>query len=90
MLFRSSWEAAYAHHGELRALSSSGNNKKMKVSLSREELTVQTYPLRGADVSGRAEKGKSANSRSQSWSAGSSESRPSLMEFVEEVSQDRP
>ncbi|RAK79966.1 mediator of RNA polymerase II transcription subunit 17 [Aspergillus fijiensis CBS 313.89] len=85
-----SWEAAYAHHGELRALSGSGNNKKMKVSLSREELTVQTYPLRGVDVSGSAEKGKSANPRSQSWRADSSESRPSLMEFVEEVSQDRP
>ncbi|RAL14103.1 mediator of RNA polymerase II transcription subunit 17 [Aspergillus homomorphus CBS 101889] len=85
------WEVAYAHHGELRALSSSGNNKKMKVRLSREELTIQTFPLRGLDGSrGVDEDKRSANLRSQSWTLDSSVPRPSVMEFVEEVSQDRP
>ncbi|PYH42861.1 mediator of RNA polymerase II transcription subunit 17 [Aspergillus saccharolyticus JOP 1030-1] len=85
-----SWEVAYAHHGELRALSRSGNNKKMKVSLSREELRVETWPLHGVGVP-RREEDQSAQLRSQSWRSGSSEpSRPSLMEFVHEVSHDRP
>ncbi|KAJ5301271.1 hypothetical protein PENANT_c023G07081 [Penicillium antarcticum] len=48
------WEAVYPQHGEL-VLSSSNpeKHKKIKIALSRHELSLQTYTVRCIDGSGR-------------------------------------
>ncbi|PYI11065.1 hypothetical protein BO78DRAFT_334076 [Aspergillus sclerotiicarbonarius CBS 121057] len=83
------WEAAYPHHGELLALSTSGRSKKLKVTLSREELTVQTYSMRGIEGHGQAA-GTKPPSNSKTWRSNQTGSQPSLMDFVAEVSREKP
>ncbi|XRM42132.1 RNA polymerase II mediator complex subunit [Aspergillus tubingensis] len=83
------WEAAYPHHGELLALSNTGRSKKLKISLSREELKVETFPLRGLEGFGRSGATKAPSLQSQTWTSDQTPSRPGLMEFVAEVSREQ-
>lgn len=74
------WEATYPHHGELLSFSPSrGINKKMNVSLSNRELSVQTHYVRGSTgIFGQ----EAESAQSCVWTAGSGGSAPGLMEFV--------
>ncbi|KAL4907851.1 mediator of RNA polymerase II transcription subunit 17 [Aspergillus multicolor] len=82
---RLSWEVAYAHHGELLALGQKGQSKKMKISLSRDELTVQTIVL--GRNGGMAPVDGPSPTISQTWKAGLPESKPTLSEFVAQASR---
>ncbi|PWY84821.1 hypothetical protein BO70DRAFT_290315 [Aspergillus heteromorphus CBS 117.55] len=83
------WEAAYPHHGELLALSSAGQNKKLKISLSQKELTVEAYSMRGLDGFARSAGAQSPKLRSQTWVPDQAGPVASLMDFVTEVSRDQ-
>ena len=82
-----SWEAIYPHHGELRL---SGSNdpmahRKMKVALSRRELTVSTYLVRSVDGIGRGLKElASQSSEPNTWTSLSegNANQSSMMDFV--------
>ncbi|KAL2869104.1 mediator of RNA polymerase II transcription subunit 17 [Aspergillus lucknowensis] len=80
------WEVAYPHHGELLAVDSGGQSKKMKVNLSREELTVETYSLIRADGFPNPVAARSSTLLTQTWKPGS-EPQPSLADFVTRASQ---
>ncbi|KAL4912649.1 subunit 17 of mediator complex-domain-containing protein [Aspergillus aurantiobrunneus] len=80
---QSSWEVAFPHHGEL--LDRTGQNKKMKVSLSREELAINAYSLNRPEGFGHPT--VKAPILSQTWKPGLAESRPTLAEFVAQASQ---
>ncbi|EAW09064.1 mediator of RNA polymerase II transcription subunit 17 [Aspergillus clavatus NRRL 1] len=86
-----SWEVTYPHHGELLAVASDGRQKKMKVQLSRSELSVQMFETHGTDSYSRlvgAEGGMlPLPSQSQTWTADAATPHPSLMEFVASVSK---
>ncbi|KAB8264662.1 mediator of RNA polymerase II transcription subunit 17 [Aspergillus pseudonomiae] len=82
------WQAAYPHNGELLALSSAGQCKKMKVSLSRHELSVRTYSMRGIDGFGKPAAEKTPAMRSQTWKSDGTPGQPSLMDFIAEVSKE--
>jgi mediator of RNA polymerase II transcription subunit 17 len=82
------WEAAYPHNGQLLALSSTGQCKRMNVSLSRHELTVQVYSAKGIDGFGRPAADKTPDMRSQTWKSDGTPGQPSLMDFVTEVSRE--
>lgn len=75
----STWEAAYPHHGELLTTSPTTREqkKKMKVTLVRNEMTLQVSGIRGAGVDG-----------SQTWKTDQTPQQPSLMEFVADVSKE--
>lgn len=76
------WSAVYPHHGELVALSPTGPNKKIKVELSAQGLSVQSYTMRGEFTESIDEKA----SRAQSWKPNSTTpGSPGLMEFVRAV-----
>ncbi|EAU32717.1 conserved hypothetical protein [Aspergillus terreus NIH2624] len=76
------WSAVYPHHGELVALSPTGPNKKIKVELSAQGLSVQSYTMRGEFTESIDEKA----SRAQSWKPDSTTpGSPGLMEFVRAV-----
>ncbi|KAL4784107.1 mediator of RNA polymerase II transcription subunit 17 [Aspergillus varians] len=77
-----SWEVAFPHHGEL--LDRISQRKKMKVGLSREELTVDTYTLSGAE--GFRDPAAKSPTLSQTWKADLAESSPTLFEFVAQAS----
>ncbi|KAL7660689.1 RNA polymerase II mediator complex subunit, variant 2 [Aspergillus niger] len=83
------WEAAYPHHGELLAFSTAGQSKKLKISLSREELKVETFSLRGLEGFGRSGGPKAPSLQSQTWTATQTDSKPGLMDFVAEVSREQ-
>lgn len=82
------WEATYPHNGELLALSSTGECKKMKVHLSRNELTVQVYSARVTDGFGHLAAGKTPAMRSQTWKSDATTGESSLIDFVTEVSKE--
>ena len=75
----STWEAAYPHHGELLTTSptTGEQKKKMKVTLVRNEMTLQVSGIRGAGVDG-----------SQTWKSDQTPQQPSLMEFIADVSKE--
>ncbi|KAL3456846.1 subunit 17 of mediator complex-domain-containing protein [Aspergillus heterothallicus] len=81
-----SWEVAYPHHGELVAMDPAGQSKKMKVSLSHEQLNIQTYSLSRAEGFGKPVAAKSAL-MSQTWRPGAQGPQPTLAEFVAQASQ---
>ncbi|GKZ23576.1 RNA polymerase II mediator complex subunit [Aspergillus brasiliensis] len=83
------WEAAYPHHGELLALSTAGQSKKLKVSLAQKELTVETFSLRGLDGFGQSGATKAPSLQSQTWTSDQTGSQPGLMEFLAEVSREQ-
>ncbi|KAL4988862.1 mediator of RNA polymerase II transcription subunit 17 [Aspergillus falconensis] len=80
-----SWDVDYPHHGELHSLSRNGQSKKMKISLSREELTIKTYLLNR--TRGVTPVAATSPTMFQTWRADSPEPRPSLSEFVVQASQ---
>ncbi|KAL4952294.1 subunit 17 of mediator complex-domain-containing protein [Aspergillus filifer] len=80
-----SWEIAFPHHGELVSTNQSGLSKKMKVSLSREELAVHTYPSTRTETTRSSDSGPAI--MSQIWNLGTPESRPTLSDFVAKASQ---
>lgn len=76
------WQAAYPHHGELLAISPATEEptKTMKVSLTREEMTVEVQNTRVADK---------VSTRSQTWKADPTQpAQPSLADFVSDVSKE--
>ncbi|KAJ5101241.1 Mediator complex subunit Med17 [Penicillium alfredii] len=82
------WEAVYPHLGEL-LLSSSNPEKhqKMKVTISRQGLSVETYLVRNIDGIGRgAWELRSTHPQAKTWKSPSSTDKqaeqPSLIEFV--------
>lgn len=84
------WQPAYPHHGELVASSPNlKHNKKLKVALSRTELTIHTYHVRGSERYSRSTADTGPKTHSRTWKRDSSETEPpSLMEFVAEVSKE--
>ncbi|PLB46549.1 RNA polymerase II mediator complex component SRB4 [Aspergillus steynii IBT 23096] len=81
------WQVANPHHGELLALSKAGQSRKMKLSLSREGLTAETYSVLGGDRFKRIVD-NSPTLQSQTWSSNAASAKqPSLMEFVADVSK---
>lgn len=83
------WEPAYPHHGELFASSpSKQQNKKLKVELSREELTLHTYYFRGSEGHHRTTGEARPQVHSYSWKRDSSVSEQlTMMQFVTEESK---
>ncbi|KAJ0417635.1 RNA polymerase II mediator complex component SRB4 [Aspergillus carlsbadensis] len=79
------WEVAYPHHGELLAVDTAGQSKKMKVSLSHEELTIQTYSLSRAEGFAKPVAAKSAL-LSHTWKPDTPGPQPSLADFVAQAS----
>lgn len=84
------WEPAYPHHGELLASSPTRQQKKkLKVGLSRAELTLQAYYSRGAEGHHLPSTGTGPHSQSQTWKRDPSEpEQVGLMEFVAEASKE--
>ncbi|KAI9929466.1 hypothetical protein ASPWEDRAFT_172880 [Aspergillus wentii DTO 134E9] len=84
------WEAAYPHHGELLTLSpKTGKQKKMKVMLSRHEMTIQVYEMRGIERLGRSATDKEPSLQSRTWKSDPVvPAQSSLMDFVAEVSKE--
>ncbi|KAL4865111.1 mediator of RNA polymerase II transcription subunit 17 [Aspergillus spectabilis] len=82
-----SWKVTYPHHGELVAMSRAGQSKKMTVSLSREELTINTYPLNRTEGFGHPVTSGSPTLLSQTWKPALTESQPNLYEFLAQASQ---
>ncbi|KAJ5618533.1 hypothetical protein N7528_006644 [Penicillium herquei] len=83
------WNAIYPHLGELLLSDSTSpeSNRKMKVVLSRRELSLSTFIVRGIDGVGRgARELRSQNSLPNTWSSLSSSTESqkhnSMMEFV--------
>ncbi|KAE8352384.1 mediator of RNA polymerase II transcription subunit 17 [Aspergillus coremiiformis] len=85
---RLTWDTAYPHSGELLALSSTGLCKKMKVSLSRHELTVQVYSVGRIDALDPSPADQTPAMRSQTWKLDGTPGQCSLMDFVAEVSKE--
>ncbi|KAI3178807.1 hypothetical protein DTO046C5_2068 [Penicillium roqueforti] len=84
---KGSWEAIYPQHGELLIPSSkSESRKKMKIALSRHELSVEIYSVRCIDGTGRGNWEKpSSHSMPHIWKPSpiaGSPNQPSLMDFV--------
>jgi mediator of RNA polymerase II transcription subunit 17 len=77
---------AYPHHGELLAVDTAGQSKKMKVSLSHEELNIQTYSLSRADGFANPVAAKSSL-LSHTWNPDTPGPQPSLADFVAQASQ---
>lgn len=90
------WESTYPHHGELLTFSPKMRlNKKMKVTLSRHEMTVTTHYVRGIiEKAGFGDEGPDKDSQSRTWTGVPRDStvsqirQPSLMDFVAEASRD--
>lgn len=78
------WKLAYPHLGELLLSSSNPEkHKKLKVTLSRHELALETYIVRNIDGIGRGRwELRSHNSQSHSWKSTTSAKQPFLMDFV--------
>ncbi|KAI9376123.1 mediator of RNA polymerase II transcription subunit 17 [Aspergillus egyptiacus] len=84
---RLSWEITHPHHGELLAMDSTGLSRKMRVSLSREELTLQTYSSTTAPGFDPPNASRSATLLSQTWKPDQPESGRTLVEFVTQASR---
>lgn len=83
------WEAAYPHLGELLLpYSSPEQHKKLKVSLSRDELSLSAYFVGSIDGVGRgAREHPSIHSESHTWTSPSSSAegthdQSSMMDFI--------
>ena len=83
------WDPIYPHLGELLLTGSdkSSRFKKMKVALSRHELSVSTYFVCGVDGIGRGTREMRSHSESNTWnspqsSTGSPNKPSSMMDFV--------
>ncbi|KAJ5798596.1 Mediator complex subunit Med17 [Penicillium pulvis] len=82
------WDAIYPHLGELLLSGSSPEtHKKMKVVLSRHELSLSTYLVRSIDGVGRGiHELQSHRTETRTWnpssSIGSPNKRPSMLEFA--------
>ncbi|KAJ5129971.1 Mediator complex subunit Med17 [Penicillium bovifimosum] len=81
------WDPIYPQHGELLLSPSSPNSfkrRKMKVALSRDELSVEVYKVHCIDGTGRGNREKrDTKSTPSTWSSSAaSPDQPSLMEFV--------
>lgn len=81
------WEAIYPQHGELlMPFSKSEKRKKMKIALSRHELSLEIYTVRCIDGTGRGNWEKpSYHSRPHTWKPSpiaGSPNQPSLMDVV--------
>lgn len=83
------WKAAHPHHGELLASSSSvKQRKKMKIGLSRTELTLQLYDVRHPQGYNRPVADMGSEMRSNIWKPDTSVSEQrGLMDVVAEVSK---
>ena len=81
------WEAVYPQHGEL-VLSSSNpeRHRKIKLALSRHELSLQTYTVRCIDGTGRGKWEQPSQTRKQYTWGTPSASTQSLMAVVSEAS----
>ncbi|KAJ5163936.1 Mediator complex subunit Med17 [Penicillium coprophilum] len=84
---KSAWEAIYPQHGELLlSPSRSDKRKKMKIALSRHELSLEIYTVRCIDGTGRGTcEHPSYHSALHTWKPSlfaASPSQPSLMDFV--------
>ncbi|KAJ6075731.1 hypothetical protein N7499_007712 [Penicillium canescens] len=82
------WEAVYPQHGEL-VLSSSNpeRHRKIKLALSRHELSLQTYTVRCIDGTGRGKwEQPSQTPKQYTWGTPSA-STQSLMAVVSEASR---
>ncbi|KAF9890475.1 RNA polymerase II mediator complex subunit [Aspergillus nanangensis] len=82
----SAWTAVYPHHGELMAISPTGQNKKLQVTLSRHEISVRASSARGFEHPAEATDKKPV--RSQTWKPNTPTESLSLMDFVAEISKD--
>ncbi|KAJ5537548.1 Mediator complex subunit Med17 [Penicillium frequentans] len=82
------WDAIYPHLGELLLSGSSPEtHRKMKVVLSRHELSLSTYLVRGIDGVGRGiHELQSHRTETRTWKPSTSTSspskHPSMLEFV--------
>lgn len=82
------WDAIYPHLGELLLSGSSPDtHRKMKVVLSRHELSLSTYLVRSIDGVGRGiHELQSHRTEARTWSpsssTGSPNKHPSMLEFV--------
>ncbi|KAJ6115438.1 Mediator complex subunit Med17 [Penicillium sp. IBT 16267x] len=83
------WEAIYPHLGELLLSGSNPeSHRKMKVVLSRHEVSLTTYLVRSIDGVGRGiHELRSHSTETRTWnsssSIGSPNRNPSMLEFVE-------
>ncbi|KAL3481366.1 mediator of RNA polymerase II transcription subunit 17 [Aspergillus californicus] len=80
------WEVAHPHHGELLAQNSKGQSKRMKVSFTREELSVQTYSLSRTEGHSSLSVPSPSAMLSQTWRPDLNEAMPSLVDFVAQAS----
>lgn len=77
------WEPSYPHHGELVAsCPTTRRSQKMTVTLSREELRLQTYHAHGTEGHSRAAADQGPHIHSQTWRRDSPAEHSGLMEFV--------
>lgn len=87
------WEPTYPHHGELLGSSPTHQqNKKLKVGLSRAELTLQAYSVRGTEGHNDGHNRSTALTRPEVRSSTWKRDQPSpeqlsMMDFVAEVSK---
>jgi mediator of RNA polymerase II transcription subunit 17 len=83
------WDPIYPQHGELLlspSTSTSQKRRKMKVALSRHELSLEVYQVRCIDGTGRGDwEQRDSKSTPYTWTSSAtaaSPNQPSLMEFV--------
>ncbi|CAG8935565.1 unnamed protein product [Penicillium salamii] len=77
------WEAIYPQHGELLLSSDRLNRKKMKIKLSRHELSLEAYTVRCFNGTGLGKKEDPIESESRTWK--SSTSSQSLTDHVRDI-----
>ncbi|CAL5871572.1 uncharacterized protein PFLUO_LOCUS5825 [Penicillium psychrofluorescens] len=78
------WDVVYPHLGELLMPSSNPErHTKMKVALSRSDLSLEVYTVRNIDGIGRGRwELRSEGSKPRIWKSSVSMDQPSLMDFV--------
>ncbi|OJJ50756.1 hypothetical protein ASPZODRAFT_137898 [Penicilliopsis zonata CBS 506.65] len=85
------WEATYPHHGELTGSSPAKKpSQRMRITLSRAELTAETHPVRGFEMpTPRNRPTSSKPITSRTWKLFNTAAAPdgTLMEFVAEASR---
>ncbi|KAJ5771577.1 Mediator complex subunit Med17 [Penicillium odoratum] len=90
------WDAIYPQLGELLLCGSDPEtHKKMKVALSRHELSVSTFLVRGIDGVGRGiHELRSSNAQTHTWNSSASIDSPnkhsSVMDFINAERTGRP
>ncbi|PYH89291.1 RNA polymerase II mediator complex component SRB4 [Aspergillus ellipticus CBS 707.79] len=81
------WESPFPHHGELLALSDDDRGHKLIVSLSQNELMVETFPRSGPEGLRWSPGDPSPAVHSQTWKLDQTGSA-SLIDFITEVSRE--